>query len=178
MLPNIAANIKKKIRLCRSVISSTSIADVNGLLVMPVRKATIPVMIRRLVLSGLKLSKPEIAAEIEAPMLNDGAKTPPAAPELKHKAEPTHFPIGTYHSKYLSEVNKDPRIISLPGPAILWSKNMAMAVIMIEMAARNNMVLLKFNRFLQVIKATTQRLYTPANQPVIKLDKITAKTMA
>ena len=119
ILPNRAASMKKKIRLCLSVISSTNMAEVNGLRVIPVRKATIPVMINKLVLSGLKFRIPEMVAEMDAPMLKEGAKTPPAAPELKHKAEPTHLPIGTYHSKYLSDVNNEPSMISLPGPAIL-----------------------------------------------------------
>ena len=117
--PNRAANIKKKIKLCRSVISNTRIAEVNGLLVIPVKKATIPVMMSKLVLSALKCNIPENAAEIEAPMLKLGAKTPPALPELKLNADPSHLPIGTYHSRYLSDVNKEPTIISLPGPAIL-----------------------------------------------------------
>jgi hypothetical protein len=111
-------------------------AEVNGLLVIPVKNATRPVMMSKLVLSGLKCNIPEKAAEIDAPMLKLGANTPPALPELKLNADPNHLPTGTYHSKYLSELNKDPTIISLPGPAIRWSKNRAMAVIAVAMAIK------------------------------------------
>ena len=110
--------MKKKIKLWRSVISNTRMAEVNGLRVIPVKNATMPVIMSRLVLSGLRCSIPEKAAEIEAPILKLGANTPPALPELKLNAEPNHLPTGTYHSKYLSELNNEPTIISLPGPAI------------------------------------------------------------
>src|ERR1700679_1340812 len=84
----IPASIRWKITLWRSVISSTSIAEVKGVRVTPVRKPTIPDNITRLVLAADRCIQPEIVAPTLAPALSAGANTPPDAPVEKEKNGP------------------------------------------------------------------------------------------
>lgn len=86
----IPANIKWKIKECLSVISKTMIADVNGALVIPVKKATIPAKTTTLVSLFDKSITPEITEPILAPAVRAGAKIPPAPPEVNDKAVPHH----------------------------------------------------------------------------------------
>jgi len=52
------ASIKKKITLWRSVISNTRIAEVNGDLVIPVKKATMPERTSKFVLDAERSKRP------------------------------------------------------------------------------------------------------------------------
>src|SRR5579871_326084 len=104
--------------LCLSVISSTKIADVNGVRVTPVKNPTMPDNINRFVLTSDKCIHPEKNAPIVAPALRAGANTPPAAPVVKDKTGPAILSKGTYQGRYLSAENNDVVITSFPEPNI------------------------------------------------------------
>ena len=115
-LDTTAANIKKKIAECLSVISMTTIADVKGERVMPVKKAVIPTTISKLALLPVNSNKPDVTAPILAPILKDGANMPPAPPMLNELIKPPIRTKGMYQATVLSPVNKVRSMISLPEP--------------------------------------------------------------
>src|SRR3954470_4618102 len=91
-------------------------AEVKGDLVTPVKKLTIPTRISKLVSVKERCNKPAIHEPKEAPILNEGANTPPAAPEVKDMISPPIRTNGRYQCTYLSVVNKAPVITLLPEP--------------------------------------------------------------
>src|SRR5579872_2293654 len=102
--------------LCRSVISSTRMAEVKGVRVTPVRNATIPESTSRLVLAADRCSQPEMVAPTLAPALSAGANTPPDAPVVKEHNIPPQRNNGTYQLLYLSAVKSEVVIRFFPDP--------------------------------------------------------------
>ena len=99
---------------CPSVISKTRMAEVKGDRVTPVKKATIPAKISKLVLEADRLSNPEIADPMLAPESKAGAKTPPAAPLVKLTIDPSILIIGVYQCTNLSVEKRILDINSFP----------------------------------------------------------------
>src|ERR1700682_5521635 len=103
-------------RLWRSVISKTIIDEVKGVLVIPVRKPTMPESMSRLLFESERCIQLDSTDPIQAPELSAGANMPPAAPVLKEKMDPLIRIIGAYQGRYLSVVNNIWVMIDLPEP--------------------------------------------------------------
>ena len=113
------ANIRYKMRLLRSVISRTSIAEVNGARVIPVRNAAIPTSIITFVSDEFKSNQPERTEPMLPPQLSPGAKIPPDAPVVNENTEPKILNNGIYQPEYLTFVNKVDTINDFPEPNML-----------------------------------------------------------
>src|SRR4051812_20906561 len=93
-------------------------AEVKGVRVTPVRNATMPDRMSRLVLESDKCIQPARVEPMLAPALSAGANTPPAAPEVKESTGPIVLSRGIYQAEYLWLVNRVVVISSLPEPSI------------------------------------------------------------
>lgn len=93
-------------------------AEVNGLLVIPVKQPTIPHKTTKLALEADKCSHPETTEPILAPALREGAKIPPADPLVKEITGPKSLKTGRYHSTCLFSVNSTFCMISFPEPKL------------------------------------------------------------
>src|SRR5688572_11535501 len=92
-------------------------ADVNGDLVIPVKKLTIPASISMLALLPSMLNQPAITDPTLAPAARAGANTPPAAPTQKDRMVPANLKTGKYQATILLSENNVLVMISLPEPA-------------------------------------------------------------
>src|SRR4051812_1848343 len=92
--------------------------EVKGVLVMPVRKPTMPERMSKFVSESARCIHPDKTDPIQAPELRAGEKIPPAAPVLKEKTEPVIRISGAYQGRYLPDVNKMLVMMVFPEPII------------------------------------------------------------
>src|ERR1700759_952216 len=104
-LATIPASIRWKITLCLSVISSTKMADVNGVRVTPVKNPTIPDKINTVVSVPDRWNQLLNNEPTPAPAAREGANPPPEPPEVKYNIGPTPRRSAICQGEYLSLVN-------------------------------------------------------------------------
>ena len=94
-------------------------AEVNGVLVIPVRNATMPERIIKFVSVEDNPIQPERTDPILPPALRPGAKIPPDAPVVKERMGPAILNKGIYQIEYLFAVKSETVKSCLPEPSTL-----------------------------------------------------------